>query len=190
MDIVLKKMSENEFTIYFEDKVERYSKVQSENVHEVSSEDPLSKARKQLYNLLPQGIETSNHHLYNIYEGDSLIGFVWIKVEKEKKSAFLYEIFIFEEYRGKGFGTRVIKNVEEWLERKGIYYFKLHVFGSNKGARKLYEELGFEIAGINMLKTINWHLVICHIEVTRALVESQSSTIERISLIRNVSFFN
>ncbi|WHP42657.1 hypothetical protein QIX46_06465 [Lysinibacillus boronitolerans] len=88
MNIVLKKMSEKEFTIYLEDKVERYSKVQSEYVHEVSSEDPLSKARKQLYNLLPQGIETSNHHLYNIYEDDSLIGFVWIKVEKEKKVHF------------------------------------------------------------------------------------------------------
>ena len=48
-----------------------------------------------------------------------------------------------------------MKNVEEWLEQKGIYYFKLHVFGSNEGARKLYEELGFEIAGINMLKNIN-----------------------------------
>ncbi|MCV9884975.1 GNAT family N-acetyltransferase [Metabacillus halosaccharovorans] len=155
MNILLKKMSEKEFIIYFEDKIERYSKVQSDNVHEVSSEDPLSKARKQLNNLLPKGIETFNHHLFNIYEDDRLIGFIWIKVEKEKKSAFLYEIFIFEEYRGKGLGTKVMKNVEDWLEQEGIYYFKLHVFGRNEGARKLYEELGFEIAGINMLKTIN-----------------------------------
>ncbi|MEK4760718.1 GNAT family N-acetyltransferase [Viridibacillus sp. FSL E2-0187] len=155
MNILLKKMSEKEFTIYFEDKVERYSYFLSENVHEVNSEDPLSKARKQLNNLLPKGIETSNHHLFNIYEDDLLIGFIWIKLEKEKKSAFLYEIFIFEENRGKGFGTRVMKNVEEWLKQEGIYYFKLHVFGRNEGARKLYEELGFEIAGINMLKTIN-----------------------------------
>jgi ribosomal protein S18 acetylase RimI-like enzyme len=154
MNIVLKKMSEEEFTSYFEDKVERYSNVLSENVHEVSNEDPISKARNQLNNLLPKGIETNNHHLFNVYQADQLIGFVWIKIEKEKKSAFLYEIYIFEEYRGKGFGTRMMKNVEEWLEQEGIYYFKLHVFGSNEGARKLYEELGFEIAGINMLKTI------------------------------------
>jgi ribosomal protein S18 acetylase RimI-like enzyme len=154
MNIVLKKMSEKEFTIYFDDKVERYSHVLSENVHEVSNEEPFSKARKQLNNLLPKGIETTNHHLFNIYKDDQLIGFVWIKVEKEKKSAFLYEIFILEKYRGKGFGTIVMKNVEEWLEKEGIYYFKLHVFGSNEGARNLYEELGFEIAGLNMLKTI------------------------------------
>ena len=88
MNILLKKMSEKEFIIYFEDKIERYSKVQSDNVHEVSSEDPLSKARKQLNNLLPKGIETFNHHLFNIYEDDRLIGFIWINVENENKSAF------------------------------------------------------------------------------------------------------
>ena len=154
MNIVLKKMSEKEFTVYFEDKVERYSHVLSENAHEASSEEPIIKARKQLNNLLPKGRETPNHHLFNIYDEDELLGFIWIKVEKEKKSAFLYEIYILEKYRGKGFGTSVMKNIEAWLEQEGILYFKLHVFGSNEGARKLYEELGFEIAGINMLKTI------------------------------------
>ncbi|WP_080848058.1 GNAT family N-acetyltransferase [Cytobacillus gottheilii] len=155
MNIVLKKMSEEEFTVYFENKVKRYSHVLSENVHEVSSEDPIYKARKLLNNILPKGVQTSNHYLFNIFESDQLIGFVWIKVEKEKKSAFLYEIIIFEEYRGKGFGTKVMKNIEDWLEQEEISYFKLHVFGSNDGARKLYEELGFKVAGLNMMKTIN-----------------------------------
>lgn len=157
MNFLLKKMSEEEFTIYFKQKVERYADVLSHNVHEEVSEEPSSKAIKQLNNLLPEGIETPNHHLFNIYIDGQVIGFVWVKVEKEKKSAFLYEIYIIEKYRGKGFGTTVMNSVEEWLEQEGIYYFKLHVFGSNTGARKLYEELGFEIAGLNMLKTINKH---------------------------------
>lgn len=80
---------------------------------------------------------------------------MWIKVEKEKKSAFLYEIYLFEQFRGMGFGTKVMTTMEEWILQQGITYFKLHVFGSNTGARKLYEELGFEIAGINMIKMIN-----------------------------------
>lgn len=155
MNITLKKMSKIEFTTYFEDKVERYSDVLSENVHEVSGEEPFSKARKQLNNLLPNGIETANHHLFNIQRGEQVIGFIWLKVEEEKKSAFLYEIYIFEEYRGKGFGTETMKSLESFLQQKEIYYFKLHVFGSNTGARKLYEELGFEIAGINMLKSLS-----------------------------------
>ena len=77
-----------------------------------------------------------------------------MKIEEEKKSAFLYEIYIFEEYMGKGFGTETMKYIEDFLHQEEIYYFKLHVFRSNTDARKLYEELGFEIARINMLKPL------------------------------------
>ncbi|RND01189.1 GNAT family N-acetyltransferase [Lysinibacillus halotolerans] len=155
MKILLKRMSEREFTKYFENKVERYAEVLSQNVHEEVDEQPKSKAYRLLHNLLPKGVETPDHHLFHILNDDQMIGYVWIKVEKEKKSAFLYEIYLFERFRGMGFGTKVMTTVEEWIHQQGIAYFKLHVFGSNTGARKLYEELGFEIAGINMMKKIN-----------------------------------
>ncbi|MFG6117232.1 GNAT family N-acetyltransferase [Halobacillus sp. MO56] len=154
MAIALENMSKEEFTLYFEDKVERYSKVLLSNKHEVNNETPSFEARNKLNNLLPEGVDTSNHHLFNICIDNTLIGFVWVKIEREKKSAFLYEIFIFENYRGRGVGTSVMKNLEKWLEEEDIYYFKLHVFGSNEDARRLYEELGFKIAGVNMLKNI------------------------------------
>lgn len=152
--ILLKDMSRKEFGEYFQDKLNRYTEVLSENLHE-EGDDPSSRAFKQLKGLLPKGIETPNHHLFNIQSGEKIIGFVWLKIEEEKKSAFLYEIYIFEEYRDKGFGTETMKGIEDILIQKEIHYFKLHVFGSNTGARRLYEELGFEIAGINMLKPLS-----------------------------------
>lgn len=152
--ILLRIMSQGEFEHYFQDKIKRFSDVLTENIHE-HGDEPSVKAFKQLQSLLPEGIETPNHHLFNIQRGEQVIGFVWIKVEEEKKSAFLYEIYIFEEYRGKGFGTETMKRLEGFLQQKEIHYFKLHVFGSNTGARKLYEELGFEVAGINMLKSLS-----------------------------------
>lgn len=152
-NILFKGMSEEDFENYFQNKIKRYSDVLSENIHE-HGDEPSSRALKQLRSLLPNGIETPNHHLFNIQSGGKVIGFVWLKIEEEKKSAFLYEIYIFEEYRGKGFGTVTMKRLEDFLVQKEINYFKLHVFGSNTGARKLYEELGFEIAGINMLKPL------------------------------------
>lgn len=155
MEILLKPMSKEEFTQYFENKIERYTEVLLQNVHEEVNEQSNSKASRLLHNLLPKGIETPGHYLFHIVNDDQIIGYVWIKVEKEKKSAFLYEIYLFEQFRGMGFGTKVMTNVEKWIQQQGITYFKLHVFGSNTGARKLYEELGFEIAGINMIKTIN-----------------------------------
>ncbi|WP_231597582.1 hypothetical protein [Bacillus sp. SA1-12] len=52
-NISLRVMDEEDFRTYFENKIERYSNVLSENVHE-EGEDPFSKAVKQLNNLLPQ----------------------------------------------------------------------------------------------------------------------------------------
>ena len=150
--ILLREMSEEAFEPYFQNKLERYTEVLSQNIHE-EGDHPSTKARNQLTNLLPMGMRTPNHHFFTIDKGENSIGFVWLKVEEEKKSAFLYEIYIFEEFRGKGFGTAAMKCVEDFLQQKEIYYFKLHVFGNNTGARKLYEELGFEVAGVNMLKS-------------------------------------
>lgn len=151
---LLRKMTDDEFKLYFENKIKRYSEVLSQNVHE-EGEEPSSKALKQLNNLLPQGNKTPNHYLFNINKDDHEIGFVWLKVEMENKSAFLYEIYIVEEHRAKGFGTEVMNQIEEWLKQKEVHYLKLHVFGNNAGARRLYEALGFGIVGVNMLKSIN-----------------------------------
>jgi len=144
-ELLLKPMTEEAFEHYFQDKIRRYTEVLSENIHE-QGEEPSVKALKQLNNLLPKGIHTLNHSLFNIRLGNKEIGYVWLKIEEEKKSAFLYEIYLLEEFRAKGYGTNTMKSIEELLQQKDIVYFKLHVFGSNTGARKLYEELGFEIA--------------------------------------------
>ncbi|MEI5906816.1 GNAT family N-acetyltransferase [Bacillus spongiae] len=151
--VELTSMTEEEFSSYFDEKVERYTEVLSHHVHE-EGEEPVVKAAKQLKALLPEGVNTPNHYLFNVNHGSKRIGFVWLKVELNKKSAFLYEIYLFDEYRGKGFGSQVMNDIEKWLIKKGVNYFKLHVFGSNTGARKLYEELGFDLMGINMMKPI------------------------------------
>lgn len=116
-EILLRRMSKDEFESYFQNKIERYSDVLSENIHE-QGDDPSTKALKQLKGLLPNGIKTPNHHLFNIQRGEKVIGFVWLKMEEEKKSAFLYEIYIFENFRGKGFGTETMNCIENFLIQK------------------------------------------------------------------------
>lgn len=152
--IELREMTTQEFEIYLRDTLQRYSEVLSENVHEAGG-NPSEQAKKQLSNLLPQGLTTPHHRLFTVQVDAVLAGYVWVKIEEEKKSAFLYEIYLAEEYRGKGVGTEVMQLIENLLRQKDIMYFKLHVFGSNTGARKLYEELGFQIAGVNMLKSLD-----------------------------------
>lgn len=152
--IDLRVMTPNEFESYFHDKLERYKEVLAENVHEVG-EAPSVHAENQLNNLLPEGLTTPHHHLYTVQVEGQLAGYVWVKMEVEKKSAFLYEIYLLDTYRGQGIGTEVMKQLETLIQEKEITYFKLHVFGSNTAARKLYEELGFHVAGVNMMKKLS-----------------------------------
>lgn len=152
--VELKEMTPKDFESYFHDKLERYTEVLAENVHEVGKASSVQ-AEKQLNNLLPEGLATPHHHLYTVQVEEQLAGYVWVKMEVEKKNAFLYEIYLWEAYRAQGIGTMVMKQLETLLQEKEITYFKLHVFGSNTGARKLYEELGFQVAGVNMLKTLS-----------------------------------
>lgn len=51
-EILLRRMSKDEFESYFQNKIERYSDVLSENIHE-QGDDPSTKALKQLKGLLP-----------------------------------------------------------------------------------------------------------------------------------------
>ncbi|MHA7136705.1 GNAT family N-acetyltransferase [Rossellomorea arthrocnemi] len=152
-NISLVEMTENEFEQYFLDKIQRYAVALSQNAPKNNQEFEI-KAKIQLGNLLPDGIGTLGHYLFNIYYEKNNVGYIWVKEDVEKKSAFLYEIYIFDEFRNKGYGSRAMKKIEEWMKNHNLLFLKLHVFGSNIEARKLYERIGFEIAGVNMMKKV------------------------------------
>ncbi|ETT81439.1 GNAT family N-acetyltransferase [Viridibacillus sp. FSL R5-0477] len=149
----LKNMNGNEFNEYILDKEKRFAETLAEHTFEVI-EPAAVRAKKQLQGYLPNGFLTDQHEFYNIVNENERYGYVWLKIDETKKSAFLYEIYIFDECRSKGIGTKVMEEIEEYLSLKEILYFKLHVFGTNRKAIKLYETIGFQIAGINMYKTL------------------------------------
>lgn len=150
----LKKMNENEFNEYLLDKEKRFAETLAEHTFEVDTESAEVRAKKQLQGYLPNGFYTEQHEFFHIMMHDEQCGYVWIKVNESKKSAFLYEIYIVDEFRSNGIGTKVMEDIEEYLSKNEILFFKLHVFGTNHKAIKLYETLGFQIAGINMYKNL------------------------------------
>jgi len=54
---------------------------------------------------------------------------------------WIIDVYTVPEYRGNELATRLLKLVNEWLIKKGVYEVKL--IASGKGARKLYEKIGF-----------------------------------------------
>jgi ribosomal protein S18 acetylase RimI-like enzyme len=86
-------------------------------------------------------------------ENNKLMGWILIGVSKDQFSnktiGFIYELFVLDEYRGKGISKQLINTAVEQLKQEGYSEIRLSVFEGNK-AIKLYENLGFETRTISM----------------------------------------
>jgi ribosomal protein S18 acetylase RimI-like enzyme len=86
-------------------------------------------------------------------ENNKLMGWILIGVSKDQFSnktiGFIYELFVLDEYRGKGISKQLINTAVEQLKQEGYSEVRLSVFEGNK-AVKLYENLGFETRTISM----------------------------------------
>jgi ribosomal protein S18 acetylase RimI-like enzyme len=145
-------MLQPEFDLFLERSIPEYAedKVRAGNWTEAES---LERSRREFEELLPQGLNTSDNFLYTLYNDDKeAVGMIWIKVDQT--SAFIYEVYIEEKFRGMGHGKSIMLLLEEKAREMGIKTLKLHVFGSNHVARKLYETVGYEITNVNMSKTL------------------------------------
>ena len=103
--------------------------------------------------LLPDGLATKDQYLYLIEEeGGTQIGFIWLYVDPGKREAFLYEITLYEEWRGRGLGKDTMAALEEKAKELGARSVGLHVFAHNRRALALYEKSGYHATDITMKK--------------------------------------
>ncbi|HNX48072.1 MAG TPA: GNAT family N-acetyltransferase [Methanomassiliicoccales archaeon] len=108
-------------------------------------------------NLLPDGLRTEGHHFYKALDAgtDERVGQLWLRVEPgEDRKGFIYDVFIDEDKRGKGYGRAMMLAIETKAKRMKIDSLALHVFAYNDAARHLYETLGYEVKSLNMMKVL------------------------------------
>lgn len=104
-------------------------------------------------NLLPEDTNTANNYLFTIRNEELNIGMVWL-AKKEEHKGFIYDINIWQAHQGKGYGKLAMKQVEVIAKEIGMKMIGLHVFGHNKEARSLYEQLGYVETNIKMEKSL------------------------------------
>lgn len=84
---------------------------------------------------------------------NKLMGWILIGGSKDqfsnKAMGFIYELFVLDEYRGKGISKQLINTAVEQLKQEEYSEIRLSVFEGNK-VIKLYENLGFETRTISM----------------------------------------
>lgn len=61
------------------------------------------------------------------------------------KTSIIHQIIISEKFRGKGYGTRLLSEIEEYFKRIGCKTMKSFVFINNKRSAKLYKRLNYKL---------------------------------------------
>ena len=148
-------MTQPEFDVFLEHLIPDYA---AENVRAGywDESEALEKSRKETESRLPQGLQSENHYLFTLYDGDQAVGRVWLKanVDRPVKSGFIFDVEIKEEFRGKGYGKQIMLLIEEKARELGLMSIGLHVFGYNTVAKNLYEGIGYEVTSLNMIKKL------------------------------------
>lgn len=79
------------------------------------------------------------------WDGESLAGFCWVKVEREHDRGEIYVIAVDPSYRGSGLGKALTLAGLRWMAEAGLHTAALYVDAENEAAVGLYRRLGFEV---------------------------------------------
>jgi len=153
-DVRLAPMTETQYRAYREYADESYARSIAETG--MVWEDAVQQSAKTFAELLPDGLATPGHHLWQAYDGDDEIGVLWLRIKPGSAGshAFGFDFLVREDVRRRGYGRAIMAAAEQKCRELGVVSIGLHVFGHNPGARSLYEQMGFAITGYNMRKKL------------------------------------
>ena len=118
-----------------------------------------ARAAEETQRLLPQGVDTPGVQILMAETPDGeTVGFVWLALERQPGAgggAWIYDIEILPECRGRGFGRALLAAAESEAAAHGVDSVGLNVFGSNQVARNLYESAGYTISSMQLQKQLH-----------------------------------
>jgi ribosomal protein S18 acetylase RimI-like enzyme len=86
-------------------------------------------------------------------ENDKVLGWILIGANKDQFTdtmiGFIYELYVIQEFRGKGIAKRLLKSAINNLKNEGYSEIRLSVFTENH-AIQLYRQMGFSERNITM----------------------------------------
>jgi ribosomal protein S18 acetylase RimI-like enzyme len=156
--VQLRPMSPHEFDEWREWAVEDYAR--EDVIHKrIDSDRARGSMSAFMESALPQGSLTEGHRLAIVEDAASgqRVGYTWW-AERELtagRTAWIYDVYIDEPYRGRGFGRALMGAVEAQVREAGLVRIELHVWVDNHPATSLYRSLGFTPTGMEMFKELS-----------------------------------
>ena len=119
--------------------------------------DAAAEIRRQREQYLPDGVATE-HMLLFVGEVDGEpIGWIWLAlpgVANHPDTAWVYNVEVDVAHRGHGYGRGLMLAAERELVARGVDRLGLNVFGANRTAIRLYEQLGYQVLAQQMAKKL------------------------------------
>ncbi|MBK5414301.1 GNAT family N-acetyltransferase [Pseudomonas sp. TH31] len=107
--------------------------------------------------VLPEGLLTPGHYLFEIQDltlGES-VGAIWVGVvEEQLREGFVFDLVIHESFRRQGYAQLAMLQVEAFFKTLNVSSIALEVYADNVGARRLYDELGYQVTSQSMRKSL------------------------------------
>jgi ribosomal protein S18 acetylase RimI-like enzyme len=116
----------------------------------------IEKSEREHLGSLPEGLATPDHFVFELFVDSSYLGYLWVyaDVTTAVHSAYIYDIEIVAEQRGKGFGKQTMLALEAWCKARNLKHIGLNVFAFNEAAIELYRGLGYETTNFRMQKEL------------------------------------
>jgi ribosomal protein S18 acetylase RimI-like enzyme len=155
--ITLIPIEQSDFETFLDREIVEYAedKVKSGNW---LAEEALEKSQAEFDRLLPEGFQTKDQFVLTIFDDESNIklGQLWVQVKIDglHRRAFINDFVIKKDFRGKGFGQKSLRALDEKMRLMNVESIGLHVFGHNTNAIALYEKMGYEVTNLYMSKKL------------------------------------
>lgn len=102
-------------------------------------------------NFLKKIIESDQDDILIVKENHQVLGFALVQQQNTPpfncfiphKYAYLMDIVVAPDQRGKGIGRQLINAVKSWAKARKLEYIELGVLSQNENAIKLYESMEF-----------------------------------------------
>ncbi|MGW0179767.1 GNAT family N-acetyltransferase [Nocardia sp. NPDC003345] len=109
---------------------------------------------------LPDGLDTPGHQLLVAHgSAEQAVGDLWIGPDPNaatgtERAAWLYDIYVFEPFRRRGYGSAILTAAEELLTAQGATRLGLNVNGDNAAAIALYRSRGYTVSSMYLDKAL------------------------------------
>jgi GNAT superfamily N-acetyltransferase len=87
------------------------------------------------------------YYLFGAFAEDELVGVAGVRVEQflhHARHAWLYDLVVNEPQRAEGYGTALVKFVEQWAEERGCEYVALASPLAKRDVHQYYENRNYE----------------------------------------------